>query len=100
MTKTQDASMYIQYIKRRAIQEANRTSTKAPKFIYWNKDSTNGSLETFALSNICPCIAGPCYYLYDAGSATANYLYIVNGNGGANEFTLDLGNATTTNCSS
>ncbi len=99
VSKDRDASMYTEQARRRAVQGANRVATKDPKFVYWNKDSTNGSLETFFLTSICPCLskpAGPCNYLYDGGDANANYCYVVDGNG--DQYILDLGNASTTNC--
>lgn len=97
VSKERDASMYIEKTRRRAIQGANRVATKDPKFIYWNKASTNGSLETFFLTSVCPCLPGPCNYLYDGGNATANYCYVVDGNG--ETYVLNLGNSITTNCS-
>jgi hypothetical protein len=104
VSKERDASMYTESTRRRAIQGANRVATKDPKFIYWNKGSTNGSLETFFLTSICPCLPSSlvskekvCNYLYDGGDGNANYCYVLDGNG--QEYVLDLGNATTTNCS-
>lgn len=51
VSKTGDASMRTEYNRRRAIIGSNSCSI-SPKFSY--KDSTNGSLETFFISGLCP----------------------------------------------
>jgi hypothetical protein len=52
VSKDRDASMYTELARRRTIQTANNASKKPEEVVYWNRDSTNGSLETFFLSSI------------------------------------------------
>ena len=55
VSKERDASMATEMKRRRAIIGSNSCGT-SPKFSY--QGSTNGSLETFFISGLCPCISG------------------------------------------
>lgn len=97
---TGDASMYTERSRRRAIIGGHSCGTKG----FWQKHSTNGSLETYFLTSLCPTffkepsIVFPTSVIFDGGDAYDEYTYIMDGNGGLGEVTLDLGNADTTVC--
>jgi hypothetical protein len=52
VSKTGDASMRTEYNRRKAIIQTNVCRIKDPKFGFWNKDSTNGTLESYFLTSI------------------------------------------------
>lgn len=99
VSKTGDASMATEYTRRRAIIGSNSCAVH-PKFSY--KDSTNGSLETFFLSSMCPTfikdtVQKVCTSVFDGGNAQTEVCYVLDGNG--NTILVDGGYADTTVCS-
>lgn len=98
VSKTGDASMATEYKRRRAIIGSN-TCGISPKFGYG--DSTNGSLETYFLSSMCPTFMKDkvCNILYDGGDANTSSCNIFDGgdaSGITQEMEIDLGDAYTT----
>lgn len=96
VSKTNDASMYVERSRRRAIIGNHGCGKKG----FWNKDSTNGSLESYFISGMCPGIGkkigDPCFngIIYDAGNARSEYDNILDGNYD-DDIWIDLGNALT-----
>ena len=99
VSKTGDASMSTEYKRRRAIIGSNSCGV-TPKFSY--QGSTNGSLETYFLSSMCPTfikdIAKVCTSVFDGGNADSEFCYVLDANGGAAELTVDGGGADTNVC--
>lgn len=99
VSKTGDASMKTEYKRRRAIIGANSCGI-TPKFSY--QGSTNGSLETYFLSSMCPTfvkdIAKVCTSVFDGGNAESEFCYVLDGNGGVGELVVDGGFADTNVC--
>lgn len=99
VSKTGDASMSTEYRRRRAIIGSNSCGI-TPKFSH--QGSTNGSLETYFLSAMCPTfvkdIAKVCTSVFDGGNAEDEFCYILDGNGGAGELIIDGGGADTNVC--
>jgi hypothetical protein len=100
VSKTGDASMQTEYRRRRAIIGSNGCGI-SPKFSY--QGSTNGSLETYFLSSMCPTFvkkaAVVCSTLYDGGDATTESCNILNGGDAyttVQDMEVDLGDAYTT----
>jgi hypothetical protein len=98
VSKTGDASMSTEYRRRRAIIGSNSCGV-VPKFGY--SGSTNGSLETYFLSSMCPRFKNSvvCDKLYDAGDVHADACAILDGGdaaGADQEIEIDLGDAYTT----
>ena len=101
VSKNGDASMAIELARRRAIIGSNSCAIH-PKFSY--QGSTNGSLETFFISGLCPTFVKEgvqkiCTSIFDGGDANAEYCYILDGNGGSGELLVDGGDADTNVCS-
>lgn len=98
VSKTGDASMRTEYRRRRAIIGSNSCGI-TPKFSH--QGSTNGSLETYFLSSMCPTfvkdIAKACTSVFDGGNAASDFCYVLDGNG--DYILVDGGYATTTVCS-
>ena len=97
VSKTGDASMATETKRRRAIIGSNSCGyfTK-----FGHSGSTNGSLETYFLSALCPGVSkrGPCETRYDGGDANTESCIIFDGSD-ANAvpiLELDLGDALTT----
>lgn len=70
--KTQDASMFIEASRRRAIKGGNTYGRNIdPRVNFWQRGSTNGTLETFFISAVCPALSSvfPSAILYDGGTA-------------------------------
>jgi hypothetical protein len=80
VSKTGDASMSTEYRRRRAIIGSNSCGI-SPKFSY--QDSTNGSLETYFLSAMCPTFIKEkiCTSIFDGGNAESEFCSILEGNG-------------------
>ena len=98
VSKTGDASMATETKRRRTIIGSNSCALY-PKFGY--KDSTNGSLETYFISGLCPTfnkVQPPISVIYDGGDAYDEFTTILDGNAEDGYVTLDLGNAYTTVC--
>lgn len=97
VSKTGDASMGTEYKRRRAIIGANSCGI-TPKFSY--QGSTNGSLETYFLTSMCPTfikdIAKACTSVFDGGNAESEFCYVLDGNGGS--IVVDGGGADTNVC--
>jgi hypothetical protein len=66
VSKTGDASMSTEYKRRRAIIGSNSCGYYS-KFSH--SGSTNGSLETYFLSAMCPTFIRPSLTIYDGGNA-------------------------------
>lgn len=98
VSKTGDASMQTEYRRRRAIIGSNSCGT-SPKFSH--SGSTNGSLETFFLSSMCPTFikeaVGACTSIFDGGNANSEFCSVLDGNGGS--IIVDGGYADTNVCS-
>lgn len=100
VSKERDASMATEARRRRAIIGSNSCAVH-PKFGY--SGSTNGSLETFFISGLCPTfikdgIQAICE-IYDGGNANTESQIILDGgdaSGNSQEIEIDLGNANTT----
>ena len=98
VSKERDASMATETKRRRVIIGSNSCATH-PKFSY--KGSTNGSLETFFISGLCPTfikegVQKVCTSIFDGGNADSEFCYIVDGNG--DEIVIDGGYADTNVC--
>lgn len=97
VSKTGDASMATEYRRRRAIIGSNSCGT-SPKFSY--SGSTNGSLETYFLSSMCPTFVKKavvaCTSIFDGGNAESDFCAILDGNGG--DVIVDGGYADTNIC--
>lgn len=97
VSKTGDASMATEYRRRRAIIGSNSCGI-TPKFSY--QGSTNGSLETYFLSSMCPTFIKQavvaCTSVFDGGNAESEYCYILDGNG--EDVIVDGGYADTNIC--
>jgi hypothetical protein len=97
VSKTGDASMATEYRRRRAIIGSNSCGL-FPKFSH--SGSTNGSLETYFLSSMCPTFRKDkvCNALYDAGDANTESCLVFDGSdaNAVAEMEIDLGDAYTT----
>jgi hypothetical protein len=98
VSKTGDASMSTEYRRRRAIIGSNSCGI-TPKFSH--SGSTNGSLETYFLSSMCPTFVKdvlPAFIVnaFDGGNADSEFRDILDGNE-PHEFTVDGGNTETNN---
>ncbi len=98
VSKTGDASMATEYKRRRTIIGSNSCAIN-PKFSF--SGSTNGSLESYFLSSMCPTFIKSklCNALYDGGDANTNSCNILDGGdatGISQEMEIDLGDAYTT----
>lgn len=96
VSKTGDASMQTENRRRRAIIGGNSCAI-TPKFSY--SGSTNGSLETYFLSSICPSFIKDILediqiVILDGGNAGSEFIDVIDGNE-PHEFTIDSGDATT-----
>jgi len=99
VSKTGDASMSTEYRRRRAIIGSNSCGI-APKFSH--SGSTNGSLETYFLSSLCPSfikegVQKICTSIFDGGNAESEVCYIVDGNE-PHDIEIDGGGADTNVC--
>lgn len=100
VSKTGDASMRTEYKRRRAIIGSNSCGI-SPKFSH--SGSTNGSLETYFLSSMCPTFIKdvlPEFIInaFDGGNADSEFPDILDGNE-PHEFTVDGGNVETNSSS-
>ena len=97
VSKTGDASMATEYKRRRAIIGSNSCGIN-PKFSY--QGSTNGSLETYFLSSMCPSFVSKavvaCTSIFDGGNAESDFCNVLDGNGG--DIIVDGGYADTNVC--
>lgn len=98
VSKTGDASMSTEYRRRRAIIGSNSCGI-TPKFSH--SGSTNGSLETYFLSSMCPTFIKdvlPTFVVnvFDGGNADSEFPGILDGNE-PHAFTIDGGNVETNN---
>jgi hypothetical protein len=98
VSKTGDASMRTEYKRRRAIIGSNSCGIN-PKFSH--SGSTNGSLETYFLSSMCPTFVKDavqvCTSIFDGGNAESEFCYVLDGNE-PYDFVVDGGYADTTVC--
>jgi hypothetical protein len=99
VSKDRDASMATETKRRRTIIGSNSCAIH-PKFGY--SGSTNGSLETFFISGLCPTfikesVQNVCTSIFDGGNADSEYCEILDGNGG--DVIVDGGYADTNVCS-
>lgn len=98
VSKERDASMATEMRRRRAVIGSNSCAVH-PKFGY--SGSTNGSLETFFISGLCPTfikdnVQKICTSIFDGGNAESEFCSIVDGNGG--DVIIDGGYADTNVC--
>jgi hypothetical protein len=94
VSKNGDASMRTEYYRRKAIIQTNVCRTKDPRFGFWNKDSTNGTLESYFLTSIYN--EKPHDLLFDGGYASTENTFKLDGTGDG--FTADGGYANTEYC--
>jgi hypothetical protein len=99
VSKERDASMATEIKRRRAIIGSNSCAIH-PKFGY--SGSTNGSLETFFISGLCPTfikdsVQKVCTSIFDGGNAESEFCSVLDGNGG--DVVVDGGYADTNVCS-
>lgn len=94
VSKTGDASMRTEYNRRKAIIKTNVCRIKDPRFGFWNKDSTNGSLESYFLTSIYN--ERPRDIVYDGKDALGNVDFTLNGVGDG--LLVDGGNAYSQYC--
>lgn len=98
VSKNGDASMATETKRRRAIIGSNSCGLY-PKFSY--QGSTNGSLETYFISGLCPTfIKQPsivCTSIFDGGNAEDEFCYVLDGNE-PYQFVVDGGYADTNVC--
>jgi hypothetical protein len=98
VSKTGDASMRTEYKRRRAIIGSNSCGI-TPKFSH--SGYTNGSMETYFLSSICPTFVKDAVNqfvitMFDGGNADSDFPGRLDGNE-PHEFTVDGGNVETNN---
>jgi hypothetical protein len=96
VSKTGDASMRTEYKRRRAIIGSNSCGI-TPKFSH--SGSTNGSMETYFLSSMCPTFVKDAFNqfvinTFDGGNAYSEFPGILDGNE-PHEFVVDGGDANT-----
>lgn len=96
VSKTGDASMRTEYNRRKTIIGSNKGGV-SPKFSY--SGSTNGSLETYFLSSICPSFVKDLVQSFrpnvvDGGNAQSEFTTIVDGNE-SYEIIIEGGTSTT-----
>lgn len=93
VSKNGDASMATETKRRRAIIGSNSCALH-PKFGY--KDSTNGSLETYFISGLCPVFVKDklCIGVFDGGDAADEFGCVVDGNE-PHDYIIDGGYADT-----
>jgi hypothetical protein len=94
VSKNQDASMYTEYSRRKAVIKTNVCRIKDPRFGFWNKDSTNGTLESYFLTSIYN--ERPRDLLFDGNGAYDENDFRLNGVGSG--LVADGGDANTEYC--
>lgn len=92
VSKTGDASMSTEGKRRKAIISNHKYSKN---FNFKDKSSTNGSLEAYFLSSVCPILEP--VFIYDGGNAGSEFCYILDGNGQV--YIVDGGYVDTNVCS-
>ena len=95
-SKTGDASLTTELIRRRTIQTSGRDPNHTTKETFVSKGSTTGAIETFFLSAICPRQTYLQNAWYDGGIPTDEFCPILNGSDTG--LWLDGGNQNTTVC--
>ncbi len=95
-SKTGDASLAIERVRRRAIQGAGRVAKYKLKETHTQLGSTTGALETYFISSICPCPPSclPYDVVYDGGDENDEFC-AYDGDG---TVALDAGDDTTKAC--
>jgi len=94
VSKTGDASMRTEYNRRKTIIKTNVCRIKDPRFGFWNKDSTNGTFESYFMTSIYN--ERPKDILYDGKDAFTENSFVLNGTGDG--LLVDGGNAFTQYC--
>lgn len=94
VSKTGDASMRTEYNRRKAIIQTNVCRVKDPRFGFWNKDSTNGTLESYFLTSIYN--ERPHDTVYDGKDAYTENSFVLDGVGSG--LVVDGGDAYTQYC--
>ena len=69
-SKTGDASLNIEKVRRTAIQNGGKGKVKESRTQF---GSATGALEVFFISRICKCICPPSEIIYDGGGAYDEY---------------------------
>jgi hypothetical protein len=94
-----DASMYTQYVRRKATVDGFWASGRVMKETTHTTGFTTGVVEVYNLSDVCIRICkraeAVCVAILDGGDAMAEYCQVWDGNG---EFVADGGNADTEVC--
>jgi hypothetical protein len=89
-SKTGDASLSIENVRRQAIQNGGKRNIRESRTQF---GSTTGALEVFFISRICPCTCPPIEdIIFDGGAAIDEYCPVHNGQ------TYDAGGADTKVC--
>lgn len=94
VSKNGDASMQTEFKRRKAIIQTNVCRVKDPRFGFWNKDSTNGTLESYFLTSIYN--ERPRDVVYDGKDAYTENDFVLNGTGSG--MLVDGGDAYTQYC--
>jgi len=100
-----DASMYTQYVRRKATVDGHWASGGVMKETTHTTGFTTGVVEVYSLSDVCVrnCqrAAAVCAAVLDGGDAMATYCDVWDGGDGAgvdNSYDIDGGNADTNVC--
>jgi len=97
-----DASMYTQYVRRKATVDGHWASGRTMRETTHTTGFTTGVVEVFDLSDtcvrVCNKVAAVCAAILDGGDAMAEYCQVYDDNGGAGDMVIDGGNADTNVC--
>ena len=97
-----DASMFTQYVRRKATVDGYWASGRVMKESTHTMGFTTGVVEVTGLSDgcirNCKKAAAVCAGILDGGDAMAEYCAVLDGNGGMDEIVYDGGNADTNVC--
>ena len=97
-----DASMYTQYVRRKATVDGYWASGRTMRETTHTTGFTTGVVEVFDLSDVCVrvCnkVAAVCAAILDGGDAMAEYCQVYDDDGGAGDIVIDGGNADTIVC--
>lgn len=94
-SKTGDASLAIERVRRRAIQGHGRANKDKLKESHTQFGSSTGAVETYMISSICPCPPCTAYdVIYDGGDDNDEFCPY----DGDGITAIDAGNETTKAC--
>ena len=97
-----DASMFTQYVRRKATVDGYWASGRTMRETTHTTGFATGAVEVFELSDVCVrvCnkVAAVCAAILDGGDAMAEYCQVYDDDGGAGDMVIDGGNADTIVC--